>query len=64
MSGARQDRVVQVTEHDLPLHCPTPSMQLWNQHPRVFLNVAEEGEVQCPYCGMRYVYVGAKPKGH
>ena len=23
-------------------------------HPRVFLNLAAEGEIDCPYCGRRY----------
>ncbi|MGA8054777.1 MAG: zinc-finger domain-containing protein [Burkholderiales bacterium] len=60
----RHPPVVEVTEHDLPLHCPTPSMSLWSEHPRVFLDVGQAGEVQCPYCGTRYVYKGEKPKGH
>ena len=24
-------------------------------HPRVFLNLAAEGEIDCPYCGRRYI---------
>ncbi len=24
-------------------------------HPRVFLRLGEEGEVDCPYCGRRFV---------
>lgn len=24
-------------------------------HPRVFLNMGEDGAVDCPYCGRRYV---------
>jgi uncharacterized Zn-finger protein len=41
---------VEVTAHDLPLHCPTPNAPLWSQHPRVFLDVLKTGEVTCPYC--------------
>jgi uncharacterized Zn-finger protein len=26
--------------------------------------VAKAGELLCPYCGTRYVYKGAAPKGH
>jgi len=37
---------------------------LWALHPRVFLDVAKEGECLCPYCGTRYVYRGAPVKGH
>ena len=35
--------------------CPTPTagMQLWNTHPRVFLDLSH-GEAKCPYCGTVY----------
>ena len=47
----------EVTENDLPLHCPLPSMSLWNSHPRVFLpiNKSADGKVKCPYCGTDYI---------
>lgn len=57
--SARAPSEVVVTEKDLPLHCPTPAMKLWNQHPRVFLDVVDTGSAQCPYCGTRYLYQGA-----
>jgi uncharacterized Zn-finger protein len=57
-------RLVEVTEKDLPLHCPLPGAPLWSRHPRVFLDVAKEREVLCPYCGTKYVYKGAPVKGH
>ena len=57
-------RKVEVGEKDLPLHCPQPGAELWSGHPRVFLDVAKEGKVLCPYCGTTYVYKGAPPKGH
>jgi uncharacterized Zn-finger protein len=47
-------REVEITQKDLPLHCPMPDAPLWSRHPRVFLDVAKEGEVLCPYCGTRY----------
>ncbi|MBI3146748.1 MAG: zinc-finger domain-containing protein [Pseudogulbenkiania sp.] len=51
-------RVIEVTEKDLPLHCPMPDMVKWNAHPRVFLPVHKTGEALCPYCGTRYKLVG------
>ncbi len=48
-------KAVEVTDADLPLHCPLPSVKLWNTHPRVFLDVTLTGTVQCPYCGTRYI---------
>ncbi|CAE6512792.1 MAG TPA: zinc-finger domain-containing protein [Nitrosomonas nitrosa] len=57
-------RRIEVTEEDLPLHCPMPSMRLWNAHPRVFLPIEATGEAQCPYCGTHYVLKGGAKAGH
>jgi uncharacterized Zn-finger protein len=38
-------RLVELTEKDLPLHCPMPEAPLWARHPRVFLDVVKEGGV-------------------
>ena len=64
MSAREATRVIEVREADLPLHCPTAQTPVWSMHPRVFLDVANTGEMLCPYCGTRYVYKGAPPKGH
>jgi len=48
------NRTVEVTETDLPLHCPMPAESLWNGHPRVFLPIEDKGEALCPYCGTLY----------
>jgi len=29
-------------------------MPLWASHPRVYLEVVNENEAMCPYCGTRY----------
>jgi uncharacterized Zn-finger protein len=50
----------EVTENDLPLHCPLPSMSLWNSHPRVYLPIEATGEAKCPYCGADFVLVDRK----
>ena len=62
--SADTTRRVEVTEKDLPLHCPVPGAPLWSRHPRVFLDVVARGEALCPYCGTKYVYKGAPVKGH
>ena len=61
---ADSSKEVDVTEKDLPLHCPMLDAPLWARHPRVFLDVAREGESRCPYCATLYVYKGAAVKGH
>jgi len=55
---------IEVTEKDLPLHCPRPGAPLWSQHPRVFLDVTKTGDAICPYCSAHYVYTGEPLKGH
>lgn len=46
--------VVNLSAGDLPAYCPNPSMPLWASHPRIFLEVVNEDEAMCPYCGTRY----------
>ena len=55
---------VEITAADLPLHCPRSNAQVWNLHPRIFLDVAHTGEAVCPYCSAHYVLKGEAPKGH
>ena len=64
MADTGKQKEVAVTEKDLPFHCPPPGAPLWARHPRVFLDVAREKEVRCPYCGTVYLYKGAPVKGH
>lgn len=49
----------EVTEADLPVHCPLPGTSLWNSHPRVFIPLDEHGHGKCIYCGAEYVKVGS-----
>ncbi len=61
---ADTSKEVEVSEKDLPFHCPMPGSPLWSRHPRVFLDVAAEGESRCPCCGTMYTYKGAPIKGY
>jgi uncharacterized Zn-finger protein len=38
------------------IFCPSKQagMEIWNNHPRVFLDVAKSGQAKCPYCGTEY----------
>ncbi|MGB5300891.1 MAG: zinc-finger domain-containing protein [Thiogranum sp.] len=51
---ANAENRYEVTQADLPLHCPMDSMSLWNSHPRVYLPIDENGRAKCPYCGADY----------
>lgn len=55
---------IEVTASELPLHCPTPGMSLWNTHPKVYIPVDKLGEARCPYCSTLYKFKGELPKGH
>jgi uncharacterized Zn-finger protein len=52
-----------VSPKDLPVFCPNPAMPLWSSHPRVFLDIAPEGEVKCPYCSTVYQLRGGPVAG-
>ena len=58
-----RERLIEVAAADLPLHCPMPSMLLWNAHPRVFLPIEKSGEALCPYCGTMYTLTGGATAG-
>jgi uncharacterized Zn-finger protein len=63
MSEAKTDPFF-VTPKDIPVFCPNPGMPLWSSHPRVFLDIADEGEAKCPYCGTVYILRGGPAKAH
>lgn len=61
---SNNQRVVEVKESDLPLHCPMPNDPVWNAHPRVYLPVEDKGEARCPYCGTLYKLEGGARARH
>jgi uncharacterized Zn-finger protein len=60
--------VVEVSAKDLHgpgvVFCPNPGMPLWSNHPRVFIDLAQEGEGKCPYCGTVYRLKAGETLGH
>lgn len=56
--------VVELSPSELPAFCPNPTMPLWSSHPRVFLDVVNEREAMCPYCGTRYRLMGNRHIEH
>jgi len=57
LETANAERVYRIRRADLPLHCPLPSMYLWNSHPKVYLPIEATGEAKCPYCSASYQLV-------
>lgn len=60
MNQVANNKTVHVKKSDLPISCPTQSMQTWNQHPKVYLNLSKTGEATCPYCGTIYILDNGK----
>lgn len=54
LENSCSQRVYEVTEAELPIHCPLPGTSLWNSHPRVYIALDSATEAQCPYCGTLY----------
>ena len=54
------ESVVELLAKDLNpqggVYCPAPAagMKIWNNHPKVYLDVAHSGQAKCPYCGTVY----------
>lgn len=60
----RPTQPIKVTAAELPLCCPTPAMTLWNQHPRVYLDLSKTGKAKCPYCGYEFELEGGAGGHH
>ncbi|MDD4880281.1 MAG: zinc-finger domain-containing protein [Gallionellaceae bacterium] len=60
----REQKTVEVTAADLPLHCPMPGQGDSISHPRVFLPIEDKGEARCPYCSTVYKLTGPVKHGH
>lgn len=56
MSQAVVELLAQELNAQGGVFCPNPKagMQLWNNHPRVYLDMAHTGAAKCPYCGTEY----------
>ena len=51
-SGKRYE----LSESQLPAHCPMQGCSTWNSHPKVYLPVKENGgSAVCSYCSAEYV---------
>lgn len=55
--GACESSHYEITEKDLPLCCPLPTMRVWDAHPRVYLALEKNGTAVCPYCSTQYTLV-------
>jgi len=51
---ANAENKYEVTDADLPVHCPMDGMTLWNSHPKVYLPIEKTGKSKCPYCGAEF----------
>jgi len=56
MSQATVELLAKDLDGNGGVHCPSPKadMKLWNSHPRIYLDIAHQGQAQCPYCGTLY----------
>ena len=56
MSSSVVELLAKDLNHQRRVFCPNAKadMKLWNSHPKVYLDVAHEGEGKCPYCGTVY----------
>ena len=50
---SNQKKMIQIKKTDLPLSCPMPDNDDWDEHPKVYLEV-DSKEVRCPYCSTVY----------
>ena len=56
MNSAVVELLAKDLNHQGEVFCPSPlaDMKIWNNHPKVYLDVAHSGQAKCPYCGTVY----------
>jgi uncharacterized Zn-finger protein len=67
MSNTHIELLAKDLNHAGGVYCPSPTtgMTLWNSHPKVYLDVAHNGQAKCPYCGTVYqLKAGEHFSGH
>ena len=59
-NSSRNAPVIELTARDIHqyggVYCPSPKagMKIWNNHPRVFIDITHQSQGRCPYCGTVY----------
>ncbi|WBF65360.1 MAG: zinc-finger domain-containing protein [Candidatus Kinetoplastibacterium crithidii] len=41
-------------QHNKTISCPCYTKEIWNMHPRIFLDLTNKKITICPYCGAKY----------
>ena len=59
----KNNEIIHINPHDLPLYCAGSHTEKWNGHPRVFLPIQSNSQIECPYCRTMYQLYG-EAKGH
>jgi len=49
------ENIIVVKKSDLPVCCPNFKDKVWDEHPRVYIELsADETDNLCPYCGNKF----------
>jgi len=54
-NNSNQSKTIRVKTSELPVSCPPNSSETWNLHPKVYLNLSNNGEAYCQYCSTHFV---------
>ena len=47
-------KTIKISQDELPACCPPKEEETWNQHPRVYIDLKQNGRGACPYCGNQF----------
>jgi uncharacterized Zn-finger protein len=42
------------------VHCPPSNTPSWSSHPKVFIDIAKQGQGRCHYCGTVYQLIAGE----
>jgi len=50
-------KTILIKKNELPAFCPPKNNDSWAMHPRVFIDLEQNKEANCPYCGASYAII-------
>ncbi len=52
-----EQKTIKVSKESLPVSCPPKDTPAWDMHPRVYIEMSDSKESNCPYCGNHFELV-------
>ena len=50
----KNNNIIKIKTKDKPIFCPDNKLNVWQKHPKIYINIDVKEIKTCPYCGTKY----------